>query len=140
MNIPIKLLTPTATIPTYQTDGAAGFDIASDANLNLQSCDTALIPTGLSIAIPDGYYLRISPRSGLAVRCGIDVLARVVDSDYRGEIKVMLINHGHRDFWIEIGDRIAQGVIMPVARGAFVLGQELPETGRGEGGFGSTGI
>lgn len=140
MHIPIKLLTPTATIPAYQTDGAAGFDIASDTNLNLRSGDTALISTGFSMAIPDGYYLRISPRSGLAVRCGIDVLAGVVDSDYRGEVKVMLINHGHRDFWIEIGDRIAQGVIMSVVRGAFVLGQELPETGRGEGGFGSTGV
>ena len=140
MHIPIKLLTPTATVPTYQTDGAAGFDIASDVNLNLRSGDAALISTGLSMSIPDGYYLRISPRSGLAVRCGIDVLAGVVDSDYRGEIKVMLINHGHRDFWIEIGDRIAQGVIMPVVRGAFVLGQELPETGRGDGGFGSTGV
>lgn len=140
MQIPIKLLTPTATIPAYQTDGAAGFDIASDANLNLPAGEMALISTGLSMAIPDGYYLRISPRSGLAVRCGIDVLAGVVDSDYRGEVKVMLINHGHRDFWIEIGDRIAQGVIMPVARGVFVLGQELPETGRGAGGFGSTGV
>jgi dUTP pyrophosphatase len=140
MNIHIHLLSSTARTPTYATDGSAGFDIYASAPAHIGIADRALIATGISMAIPDGYYLRICPRSGLSVKDGIDVLAGVVDADYRGEVKVALINHGSRAFDVAVGDRIAQGVIMPVVRASFGEVGVLPDSGRGNCGFGSTGV
>lgn len=142
MKIEIKKLHQDAYIPKYQTFGAAGFDIHSIENITIASGESKLIKTGLGMAIEDGYELQIRPRSGLALKNGITVLNTpgTIDSDYRGEIMVLLINHSKQDFIIAKGDRIAQGVISKVYQADFIEVSELDDTQRGSGGFGSSGI
>ncbi len=137
--IPVKLLTENAIMPTRGTEQAAGLDLYAAESKMLIPGDRAIVGTGVSIAIPKGFVGLIWPRSGLAVRHGIDVLAGVIDADYRGELCVVLINHGKVDCHIDVGDRIAQLVIQPVAMLEPVEADDLPPTVRGEGGFGSTG-
>jgi len=132
-------------LPAYQTAHAAGLELLAavpeDDALTLQPGRYALVPTGLSIALPEGYEAQVRPRSGLAAKHGITVLNApgTIDTDYRGEIGVLLINHGAEPFTIRRGERIAQMVIAPVARAELVAVTELPSTARGSGGFGSTG-
>jgi dUTP pyrophosphatase len=132
-------------LPAYQSAGAAGFDIraavAADKPVTLSAGERALIPSGFSIAVPDGFELQVRPRSGLAMRHGVTVLNApgTVDSDYRGEVMVLLVNLGGEPFRIERGERIAQGILAPVARAELVEAETLPDTMRGTGGFGSTG-
>jgi dUTP pyrophosphatase len=132
-------------LPAYQTAHAAGLDllaaVPADAPLVLAPGRYAMVPTGLTIALPEGYEAQVRPRSGLAAKHGVTVLNApgTVDADYRGEIAVLLINHGPEPFTIRRGERIAQMVIAPVARADFVSVTELSSTNRGAGGFGSTG-
>lgn len=132
-------------LPHYATEGAAGADlraaIPEDAPLEILPGMSFMVPTGLSFAIPPGYEMQVRPRSGLAAKHGITCLNTpgTVDWDYRGEVKVILINHGNESFFVERGMRIAQAVIAPVTQGVFTEVEELDETTRGEGGFGSTG-
>jgi dUTP pyrophosphatase len=132
-------------LPTYQSEHAAGLDlfaaVAEDSPLLLSPGQRALVPTGLMIALPPGYEAQVRPRSGLAAKHGITVLNApgTIDADYRGEIGVLLINHGEAPFPIRRGERIAQMVIAPVAQVQLVVATSLPETERGSGGFGSTG-
>ena len=141
MKIFIKKLSPLAEIPNYQTEEAAGFDLHSIEDIILKPNERKLIGTGLAFEIPKGYEIQIRPRSGLAYKHGISVLNSpgTIDSDYRGEIKVLLINHSDTDFEIKIGERIAQGVIQEVIQAKFEEVEELNKTARGAGGFGSTG-
>jgi dUTP pyrophosphatase len=132
-------------LPAYQSEGAAGFDIhaavPANAPLTLASGERELIPAGFAVAVPEGYELQIRPRSGLAMRHGVTVLNApgTVDSDYRGEVMVLLINLGSKAFRITRGERIAQGVVAPVMRAHLSEVETLLETARGSGGFGSTG-
>ena len=132
-------------LPSYETEQAAGMDLraalADNDPMTIAPGATAMVPTGLSMALPQGFEAQIRPRSGLAAKFGVTVLNTpgTIDSDYRGEVKVILINHGTEDFTINRGDRIAQMVITPVTQGIFQETDELPDTDRGEGGFGSTG-
>jgi dUTP pyrophosphatase len=130
-------------LPTYQSDEAAGMDLvaAVEAPLVIAPGSRAMVPTGIAIALPPGTEAQVRPRSGLAARHGVTVLNTpgTVDADYRGEIKVILINLGHEPFTVERGSRIAQMVVAPVSRARLVEVGELEETARGEGGFGSTG-
>jgi dUTP pyrophosphatase len=132
-----------APLPRYQTEGAAGMDLhaALAAPLTLAPGDRALIPTGWAVAIPPGFEGQVRPRSGLALRHGVTVLNApgTVDADYRGEMKVLLVNHGRDPFHVAAGDRIAQLVICPVARATLRRVDGLDATTRGEGGYGSTG-
>jgi len=139
----IKKLDPAVEIPTYKTTGASGMDlmafIKKPIKLNPQS--SCLVPTGLSIAFSDEYEIQIRPRSGLAAKNNISVLNTpgTIDSDYRGEIKIILFNHGNSDFIINNKDRIAQMILMPVHKMVLEEVENLPNTLRGKGGFGSTG-
>lgn len=132
-------------LPAFETELAAGADLRAavpeDAPFTLSPAQRALIPTGLSMAIPAGYEVQIRPRSGLAYKHGITCLNTpgTIDADYRGEVKVLLINHGDKDFIIHRGERIAQMIVAPITQPKFELVTELSETARGEGGFGSTG-
>ena len=132
-------------LPAYQTAHAAGLDLPAavpeDHSLTLLPGRSALVPTGLMIALPEGYEAQVRPRSGLAAKHGVTVLNApgTVDADYRGEISVLLINHGAEPFTIKRGERIAQRVIAPVARAELVAVSELSSTARGGGGYGSTG-
>jgi dUTP pyrophosphatase len=132
-------------LPAYQTAHAAGLDLLAavpdQAPLVLAPGRHAMVPTGLAIALPPGYEAQVRPRSGLAAKHGVTVLNApgTVDADYRGEINVLLINHGAAPFTIRRGERIAQMVIAPVARAELMVATALPETARGAGGFGSTG-
>jgi dUTP pyrophosphatase len=132
-------------LPAYQTAHAAGLDLLAavpgDAPLVLDAGKHALVPTGLTIALPPGYEAQVRPRSGLAAKHGVTVLNApgTIDADYRGEIGVLLINHGTAPFTIHRGERIAQMVIAPVARAELVVASALSATERGSGGFGSTG-
>jgi dUTP pyrophosphatase len=128
-------------LPAYETPGAAGMDIRSAEALTIAPGQRALIGTGLAMAIAPGFEVQVRPRSGLAAKHGITVLNTpgTIDSDYRGEIKVILINLGDRDFAIARGERIAQLVIAPVVQAVLTEVAELGETLRGSGGFGSTG-
>ena len=125
--------------PARGSEHAAGADLHAAADITLAPGERALVPTGLQLAIPAGHVGLVWPRSGLAVRHGIDTLAGVIDSDYRGEVRVLLVNHGAEPFAIRRGDRIAQLLIQRVERAEFVPVAELPASDRGEGGFGSTG-
>ncbi len=133
-----------ATVPAYKTSGAAGADVCAylEENIILKKGQRTLISTGLFFEIPDGFEIQVRPRSGLALKNGVTVLNSpgTIDSDYRGELKVILINLGDEDFEIKNGDRIAQILVSPVTRGNFVKVQSLSQTQRGEGGFGSTGV
>tara|TARA_Y200000002_G_C22629761_1_gene641955 strand:+ start:65 stop:502 length:438 start_codon:yes stop_codon:yes gene_type:complete len=139
----IKRLDPSVKLPEYKTNGASGMDLTAfiDKPINIRSKTSSLIPTGLSVAFIQNYEIQIRPRSGLAVKNNITVLNTpgTIDSDYRGEIKVIIYNHGNDDFIINNGDRIAQMVLSPVIKMELEEVNDLPETLRGEGGFGSTG-
>ncbi|MEO6776583.1 MAG: dUTP diphosphatase [Kofleriaceae bacterium] len=141
--VQIKKLRPDAVVPTYQTAGAAGLDLcaAIDAPITIAPHGRAAISTGLAMAIPEGFEGQVRPRSGLAMKHGITCTNApgTIDCDFRGAIAVLLINHGSEAFTIEPGHRIAQLVIAPVVRAELVETEELSETTRGSGGFGSTG-
>ena len=132
-------------LPAYETAGAAGMDLRAavpeDQPLVLAPGDWAMAPTGLSLAVPVGFEAQVRPRSGLAAKAGVTCLNSpgTIDADYRGEVKVILINHGKADFVVRRGDRIAQMVIAPVATAVWRPVDSLDETLRGQGGFGSTG-
>ena len=139
----IKKLDPTVELPTYKTDGASGMDLMALLNepINLKPNSSCLVPTGLAVAFSNDFEIQIRPRSGLAAKNSISVLNTpgTIDSDYRGEIKVILYNHGKNDFLINNKDRIAQMILTPVIKMDLEETDDLPETIRGEGGFGSTG-
>lgn len=139
----IKKLYSDVNIPTYKTSGSSGLDLEAfiGEDLMLKPNNTILVPTGLSVAIEDGLEIQIRPRSGLAAKNMISVLNTpgTIDADYRGEIKVILINLGKDNFIIKKGDRIAQMVVCPIIKANFEIVDELPKTLRGTSGFGSTG-
>ena len=129
-------------LPEYTTSGAAGMDICAAESLNLRVGKRHAVSTGFAFAIPDGYEIQVRPRSGLALKQGITCLNTpgTIDSDYRGEVKVILANLGEDNFMITKGDRIAQIVVAPFTRGVMVEVDTLDDTARGAGGFGSTGV
>ena len=139
----IKKLNPLVDIPVYKTSGASGMDLMAllDKPIKLNPKTSCLVPTGLAIAFSENYEIQIRPRSGLAAKNNISVLNTpgTIDSDYRGEIKVILFNHGNSDFVINNKDRIAQMILTPILKMELEEVNELPGTIRGEGGFGSTG-
>ena len=139
----IKKLDPTVELPDYKTGGASGMDLMAllKEPINLKPNSSCLVPTGLAVAFSNEFEIQIRPRSGLAAKNSISVLNTpgTIDSDYRGEIKVILFNHGKNDFLINNKDRIAQMILTPVIKMEFEETDNLPETVRGEGGFGSTG-
>ena len=139
----IKKLDPTVELPAYKTEGASGMDLMAllEEPITLKPNCSCLVPTGLAIAFSSDFEIQIRPRSGLAAKNNISVLNTpgTIDSDYRGEIKVILFNHGKNDFLINNKDRIAQMILTPVIKMEFEERDDLPETVRGEGGFGSTG-
>ena len=139
----IKRLSKEVSLPKYETSGSSGMDLAAyiDSNININPGQTAIIPTGLALSIPKGFEVQIRPRSGLAAKKKISVLNTpgTIDSDYRGEIKVILINQGQETFKVEKGLRIAQMVVCPVVQAQIKEVEDLSETERGKGGFGSTG-
>ena len=143
VKILIKKLNSKVKLPRYKTDGSSGMDLMAFLNkpISILPQKSELIPTGLSIAIPDNTEVQIRPRSGLAVKNNISVLNTpgTIDSDYRGELKVILYNHGNKKFIVNNEDRIAQMVLMPIIKAKFEEVENLPDTIRGEGGFGSTG-
>lgn len=128
-------------LPAYATDGAAGMDVVSAEDVTLAPAARHAVATGLALAIPAGYEVQVRPRSGLALKHGITVpnTPGTIDSDYRGELKIILINHGAEPFAIRRGDRVAQLVLAPVVQASWLPVDELDETARGAGGFGSTG-
>lgn len=128
-------------LPEYATEGAAGMDVLSAEDVTLVPGGRHAVATGLAFAIPPGFEIQVRPRSGLALKHGITVpnTPGTIDSDYRGELKVILINHGSEPFDIRRGDRVAQLVLAPVVRASWLKVDELEATVRGEGGFGSTG-
>ena len=139
----IKRLDPAVKLPVYKTNGASGMDLIAFINkpINIKPKTSSLIPTGLSVAFSKDYEIQIRPRSGLAAKNNISVLNTpgTIDSDYRGEIKVIIYNHGNNDFIINSGDRIAQMILAPIVKMELEETDSLPETIRGKGGFGSTG-
>ena len=139
----IKKLDPAVKLPEYKTSGASGMDLIAFIKkpISVKSKTSSLIPTGLSVAFNENYEIQIRPRSGLAAKNNISVLNTpgTIDSDYRGEIKVIIYNHGKDNFIINNGDRIAQMVLSPIIKMEFEEVKDLPKTIRGEGGFGSTG-
>jgi len=144
MEFLIKRLASDIPPPTRQTSGASGFDLHANVDTTVPRGGRVLIPTGIAIAIPCGYEVQIRPRSGLALKHGITVLNTpgTIDADFRGEVKVLLINHGETDFSVQRGDRIAQMIVAKVEMVEFAdIGEkELLSSIRGDGGFGSTGV
>lgn len=144
--IPVRLLREGGAdlLPAYQTEGAAGMDLRADVEgeVVLPPMGRALIPTGIAVALPPGVEAQVRPRSGLAVRHGVTCLNSpgTIDSDYRGEIRVVLVNFGSEPFSVRRGDRIAQMVFSPVLRASFQVVDDLDATRRGGGGFGHTGV
>jgi dUTP pyrophosphatase len=141
--IPITILRPGAALPAYQSAGAAGMDVtaAIDGSIEIPPGEHRLVPCGFAIAVPRGYEAQVRPRSGLAASHGVTVLNTpgTIDSDYRGEVKVILINHGRAPFTVTPAMRIAQLVVAPIARVAWDPVESLPDTSRSGGGFGHTG-
>jgi len=139
----IKRLNPDVELPAYKTNGASGMDLMAyiDDPIKITPNSSYMVPTGLSIAFSEGYEVQIRPRSGLAAKNNITVLNTpgTIDSDYRGEIKIILFNHGKKNFIINNKDRVAQMILTPVIKMEFEEVDNLPNTLRGEGGFGSTG-
>jgi dUTP pyrophosphatase len=139
----IKKLNPDVVLPAYKTNGASGMDLMAFINkpIKIAPNSSYLVPTGLSMAFSEDYEVQIRPRSGLAAKNKITVLNTpgTIDSDYRGEIKIILFNHGTEDFIINNKDRVAQMILTPVVKMEFEEIDNLPDTIRGEGGFGSTG-
>lgn len=141
MKIQFQKLHPFAKIPAYQTSGAAGFDFSCIEDVELKSGEVSLVSTGLAVQIPEGYELQIRARSGLSAKFGIFLVNGVgtIDSDYRGEIKIIMSTCKPGSIFLKAGDRIAQGVVAKVERAEVALVAVLDETERAEGGFGSTG-
>ena len=143
VKILIKKLDPAVKLPEYKTEGDSGMDLVAflKKSINVKSKTSSLIPTGISVAFSKDYEIQIRPRSGLAAKNNISVLNTpgTIDSDYRGEIKVIIYNHGNTDFNINNGDRIAQMILTPVLKMQLEETNNLPETIRGNRGFGSTG-
>ena len=141
MDIAAVRLDPELPLPVYAEPGDAGLDLRASEAASIAPGERRLVPTGLAVAIPEGYAGLVLPRSGLAKQKGVTVLNApgLIDSGYRGELKVLLINHGAEAIGIERGERIAQLVIQPVARARLVEAERLPDSSRGMGGFGSTG-
>ena len=143
VKVVIKKLDSSVQLPTYKTDGASGMDLMAHIQkpINLKPGKSCLVPTGLSVAFSEEYEIQIRPRSGLAAKNNISVLNTpgTIDSDYRGEIKIILFNHGSEDFIINNNDRVAQMILTPVIKMELEEKSELPKSIRGEGGFGSTG-
>ncbi len=143
VKILVKKLDSRVKLPSYKTIGSSGMDLMAltDKPIIILSKKSYLVPTGISVAMPKNYEIQIRPRSGLAAKNNISILNTpgTIDSDYRGEIKIILFNHGSDEFLINNGDRIAQIVLMPVHKIDFEEVDNLPDTVRGEGGFGSTG-
>lgn len=141
--IKVKKLHPDSRIPEYMTELAAGMDICAflDAAVTIEPGQRCLVPTGLAFAIPAGYEVQVRPRSGLAIKHGIALVNSpgTIDADYRGEISIILINHGSESFTIHSGDRIAQIVVASVCQAELILVGDISETLRGSGGFGHTG-
>jgi len=138
--IPLPALVGTGgSQPEYASAGAAGADLRASEAVEIAPGGRAAVPTGVRLQIPPGHVGLVWPRSGLAVRHGIDTLAGVIDADYRGEVRVVLVNHGHESFRIAPGDRVAQLLVQRVERAAFTAVAEIDDTDRGGGGFGSTG-
>ena len=139
----IKKLNQSVQLPSYKTRGASGMDLMAfiEKPINLEPGKSCLVPTGLSVAFSDEYEIQIRPRSGLAAKNNISVLNTpgTIDSDYRGELKIILFNHGSKKFIINNNDRIAQMVLTPIIKMELEETNELPESIRGKGGFGSTG-
>ncbi len=139
----IKKLNSKVQLPKYKTDGSSGMDLMAftESPINIRPQESALIPTGITIAIPEDTEIQIRPRSGLAAKSNISVLNTpgTIDSDYRGEIKIILFNHGKEEFIINNNDRVAQMILMPIIKAEFEEVEDLPKTLRGSGGFGSTG-
>ena len=139
----VKKLDPSVKLPEYKTEGASGMDLIAfvDETINIKPKTSALIPTGISVAFSEDYEIQIRPRSGLAAKNNISVLNTpgTIDSDYRGEIKVIIFNHGNNDFIVKNGDRIAQMILAPIMKMELEEAKNLPQTIRGKGGFGSTG-
>ena len=139
----IKKLNPSVELPSYKTNGASGMDLMAflEKPINLEPGKSCLVSTGLSVAFPKEYEIQIRPRSGLAAKNNISVLNTpgTIDSDYRGELKIILFNHGSKNFIINNNDRVAQMILTPVIKMELEETNELPESVRGEGGFGSTG-
>ena len=143
VKILIKKTNKEVITPKYKTDGSSGVDLSAflEKKVVIKPNSSELIPTGLQVAIPEELEIQIRPRSGLAAKESIGVLNSpgTIDSDYRGELKIILFNHGNKDFIINNGDRIAQMVLVPILKMEFEEVDSLPETIRGQGGFGSTG-
>ena len=143
VKILIKKTNKEVTIPKYKTDGSSGVDLSAflDKEVVIKPNSSELIPTGLQVAIPEEFEIQIRPRSGLAAKESIGVLNSpgTIDSDYRGELKIILFNHSNKDFIINNGDRIAQMVLVPILKMEFEEVDSLPDTVRGRSGFGSTG-
>ena len=143
INLKIKRISKLAQLPTYATEGAAGMDLyaANEEPITLAPLERKLVPLGFTMELPTGYEAQIRPRSGMAIKRGITLSNCVgtVDEDYRGEVCVGLVNLSREDYTIQAGDRIAQMVVAPVTKAVIVEADELAETVRGEGGFGSTG-
>ena len=139
----IKKLNPSVQLPSYKTNGASGMDLMAfiEKQINLKPGKSCLVPTGLSVAFPEEYEIQIRPRSGLAAKNNISVLNTpgTIDSDYRGELKIILFNHGRENFIINNNDRVAQMVLTPIIKMELEETNQLPESIRGKGGFGSTG-
>ncbi|KAG4920439.1 hypothetical protein AAZX31_18G048300 [Glycine max] len=136
----VKKLSDKAVLPSRASPLSAGYDLSSAAATTVPARGKALVPTDLSISIPEGTYARIAPRSGLAWKHSIDVGAGVIDADYRGPVGVILFNHSDTDFEVKVGDRVAQMIIQQIVMPEVVEVQDLDSTLRGEGGFGSTGV
>jgi len=141
LGVKVKILNQDAKLPQYQTEEAAGFDLHSVDEKTIKAGERDVVKTGLAVALPKGYELQVRPRSGLALKNGITVLNTpgTVDSDYRGELMVILLNTSNEDFVIKKGDRIAQAVIKEILQADFSVVEELDSTERGSGGVGSTG-
>ncbi len=139
----IKKLDSKVQLPKYKTDGSSGMDLMAflESPVNLKPQESELIPTGISIAIPEDTEIQIRPRSGLAAKSNISVLNTpgTIDSDYRGELKIILFNHGKKEFVVNNNERIAQMVLTPILKVDFEEVENLPDSFRGSGGFGSTG-
>jgi len=143
VKILVKKFDKNIKLPTYKTSGSSGMDLVAyiKNKMTINPGKTAIVPTGIAVAIPKNYEIQIRPRSGLAAKKGISVLNTpgTIDSDYRGEIKIILINLSKKSFVVKSGDRIAQMILCPVAKGRLKEVKNLPKTVRGKGGFGSTG-
>lgn len=142
----IKLLSDTATVPSRGSPGAVGYDLHADLaaygprGITLGVSERKLLPTSIAVALPEGTYGRIAPRSGNSVKLGLDVMAGVIDNDYRGEVKVLLVNLGHEPVNVTHGMRIAQLIVEVARNPPVVVTNDLENTQRGTGGFGSTGV